>query len=467
MSESARDEAGSWREVLTGPLAPRFALILLGVWLNAADTLVAVTVMPSVGRDLGGFAYFSWATAGYVMGALLAGATAGQLATRLGLRLAMCGAGGVYAVGCALSAASPDMFAFLAGRLVQGLGAGWLMGFCYAAIGSLFPARLLARVFGALTTVWGVATLLGPMVGGLFAEAGFWRGAFWSFGGQALVFILIAALLLKNDAPRPERRPLAWGQLALIAGGVVCIGVADMTGGVAATFAMIALGLGLLIVAIRLGRTAVGGLFPRSASDIRHPVGAGYLAFVAQCACSIAFYIYAPATLQAVHGLGPLAAGYLTALGSLSWSIVGLGVAGLRDRWHGPAIRAGGLMILAAVALFVWVVPHGPVAAIAAAAMLMGSGFGISYAFINRRIIAAAPDDDRALASAGVPSARLLGNAAGAGLAGAVANMMGMRHGLSAESALVASPWIFAAVVPLAVVGAWASWRVGSPRLEG
>ena len=66
--------AQTWADLLADGRLPRFALICLGVWLNAADSLVTATIMPSVGRELGGYAYFSWATAGYLVGAILAGA---------------------------------------------------------------------------------------------------------------------------------------------------------------------------------------------------------------------------------------------------------------------------------------------------------------------------------------------------------------------------------------------------------
>src|SRR5258705_6760945 len=68
-----------WADLLADGRLPRFALIMLGVWLNAADSLVTATIMPSVGADLGGYAYFSWATAGFLVGAILAGPTAGPL----------------------------------------------------------------------------------------------------------------------------------------------------------------------------------------------------------------------------------------------------------------------------------------------------------------------------------------------------------------------------------------------------
>ena len=148
------------------------ALICLGVWLNAADSLVTTTIMPSIGRQLGGYAYFSWATAAYMVGAILPARPPRASRRGSACRRAMVAAGLLTAVGCAISALAPGMLPLVAGRLVQGLGAGWIVGACYAALGSILPARHLARIFGMMTAVWGVATVLGPMVGAAFAGGG-------------------------------------------------------------------------------------------------------------------------------------------------------------------------------------------------------------------------------------------------------------------------------------------------------
>src|ERR1700735_835289 len=130
--------SGSWADVLDDGRAPRFALICLGVWLNAADSLVTATIMPSVGAQLGGYAYFSWATAGFLVGAILAGASSGRVSEVFGLRRGPAMAGIIMAFGCFMSALAPDVGVFLAGRLVQGLGSGWISGFSMVAIALLF-----------------------------------------------------------------------------------------------------------------------------------------------------------------------------------------------------------------------------------------------------------------------------------------------------------------------------------------
>src|ERR1700761_1000527 len=105
MTAAARDS--SWNDFLAEGRTARLALICLGVWLNAADSLVTTTIMPSVGRELGGYAYFSWATAAYMAGAILSGATAARLSGRFGLRRAMVAAGLLTAAGCVASAVAP------------------------------------------------------------------------------------------------------------------------------------------------------------------------------------------------------------------------------------------------------------------------------------------------------------------------------------------------------------------------
>ena len=89
-------------------LAPRFALLCLGIWLNAADTLVTATIMPSVAREIGGYQYFGWSVAAYLTGSIVAGACSGKLSMSLGLRAATALTGLTYAVGCAMSALAPE-----------------------------------------------------------------------------------------------------------------------------------------------------------------------------------------------------------------------------------------------------------------------------------------------------------------------------------------------------------------------
>src|SRR5580704_2265856 len=185
-----------WRDLVAEGRLPRFALVCAGTWLAAADELVTATIMPSAAHEIGGYSAFGWAVAIFLLGSILGGATAGRLSLRIGLKPAMSIAGCGYALGCAASALAPNMGFFLAGRLLQGLGGGWVVGLSYVAVSSLFPQALWPRVLSGLAAVWGVATLFSPLIGGLFAQAGFWRGAFWFFAVQGLGFVAAISLLV-------------------------------------------------------------------------------------------------------------------------------------------------------------------------------------------------------------------------------------------------------------------------------
>jgi MFS family permease len=172
---NAAHEKAPWGELFAPALLSKLLIVLLGVWINAADALVTTTIMPSVAADIGGYAAFSWAVAGFLIGSVIASASAGRIAEMIGLGHASAVAGLIFAAGCVASAASSGVELFLAGRVVQGLGSGWFSGFAMVAIAQMFPRRQLARVFAIVSGVWGVATLLGPLLGGLLAEAGQWR----------------------------------------------------------------------------------------------------------------------------------------------------------------------------------------------------------------------------------------------------------------------------------------------------
>jgi len=461
---SASTQTLGWADLFAEGRGAKLALICLGVWLNAADSLVTTTIMPTVGRDLGGYAYFSWATAAYMVGAILSGATAARLSAQIGLRRAMVAAGLVTAIGCAVSALAPGMIALVTGRWVQGVGAGWIVGACYAAIGAMFPQRHLARTFGAMTSVWGVATVLGPLVGGVFAEGNHWRALFWAFAAQCGLFMAAAIWLLPEDAP-PASQRTPWAQLALVLVGVGLIGAADLTSSIALAAALCLASIAVFIAAVRI-RAGEGALFPAAAGDPSSVIGAAYLSFFALTAAAMCFSVYAPALLQKLYGLSPLEAGYVAGLESVGWTVAALAVAGLGERWHGLIIRLGAVCVVGSLAALTLVMRAGPLPAILVAATVLGAGFGFSSGFTGRRVIAAGSDDaERELASAGINSVRQVGNAAGACLAGIVANLLGLAAGISLAAAQASAVWLFALSVPVALLGAVGAWRVAGTQV--
>jgi hypothetical protein len=442
-----------WADLIAEGRAPVLALVVLGCWVMAADSLVTATIMPSVGASLDGYAWFGWAASGFLTGLVIAGASAGWLAERIGLRAAMMLAGAGFALGCTLSAMAPNIFLFLAGRVLQGCAAGWLLGLIYVALAILFPGRLLPRVFAILTSIWGIATFAGPLLGGLFADAGAWRGVFWLFAGQALLFTAASFVLIPAQAARDARGALPIVPLVLLAVGIGAIATAGVVGGAAAPALLAAAGIGLLAAALAADRRSRHGLLPRRAADPAFPLGAAWLTYFCTTAAGIAFALYAPALLQHRAGLSALEAGYVVAVEALAWTAASLSVAGAGEAWRARLIVIGPASILAGVTGITLLTPAAGLAAVAAAGALLGAGFGLSYSFISQRVIGAFGDAARARGASAIGAVRNAGGALGAALAGIAANAAGFGAGLS-DANLTAVAWgAFGSGIPFALVG--------------
>ena len=455
--------SGSWADVLGEGRLPRFALICLGVWLNAADSLITATIMPSVGRSLGGYPYFGWATAGYLLGSVLAGASSGVLALRFGLRSATAAAALLYAAGCALSAVAPEIFSFLAGRILQGIGGGWVVGLCSVAIGLLFANRLLPRVYSAISSVWGIAVLVGPLLGGLFADAGSWRAVFWAFAVQGVAVAAAARIMLPAEAT-DAHGAVAWRQLGLIAIGVTLIALADLAGDFARTAALTALGVAAFLLALRLDALSTVRLLPRGSGDLRTPHGAGYATMFLLNAAAMGLPVYGPAILQTLRGLSALFAGYVVGAEALFWTAASLPVAGLTGRWPGRLIRLGVVTVFVGLSLCALVFDDSHLVWAVIACGVVGSGFGLSWAFISQGILGALADEERAIGGAGIATVRLTGAAAGAAMAAAIANLVGFAGGFTVPAARAGGLWVFVAALPIAALACVTAWHLGSRK---
>jgi len=467
---SAETSSASWRDLLHPDLAARTVTIVLGVWLNAADSLITATILPSVGQSLGGYQYFGWAVAAYLFGCIVAGASSGQLAERVGLARATAMAALVYAAGCAMSALAPDAPVFMIGRLVQGVGAGWIAGFCYVAIGVVFPERLWARMFSILAGAWGLATVVGPLMGGLFAQSGFWQGAFWTFAIQGVAFAIAAWFLLRGgQSAKTERRPFAARTLALLAAAIGLIAAADVAGGKLVPALLLSGGLAALLLASRVNAAPNERLAPAAIGHPASAAGAGYAMIFLMAVAAAAFGVYGAALLQSLYGLSPLAAGYVVSTEAVGWTAAAFLVSHQPPARHPALVRWGAATITAGVALLAVSFHLGSPWYVALAGTVLGTGFGLSWSLATQRLLQVLTEDERATGASSVPTMQMIGGAVGAATAGALANLLGLSHHFSVARATEAGPWLFAAFIPLGVVGCFAAARLmrDLPPLHG
>lgn len=449
-----------WGELLLGPRALLVWILLLGVWLNAADTLVTVALMPSVARSIGGYAYFAWAAGAFMLGGIVSCASGGHLAAKLGLKRGLIVSAGLYGAGCVVSALAPGVAAFLVGRLAQGVGGGWLVALVFVAVGVAFPERLAGRMISAFSGVWGAATLLGPLLGGGFATLGLWRWVFWLFGLQALVFAVGVALVMpKAHWKGPDQAGAPWLQLLLVGIGVLGIAVAGVVDGWPAPASALA-GMAVLALAVLADRRARVKILPKGGFDLRRPMGLGYCAIFLYSTASTPSGVFSPVLLQRIHGASPLVSGYAVACEALGWSGVAMLVGAAGRLRQGRLIRLGGVLASLGLVAIAVSLRAGPLWSTALATTLMGAGFGCAFAFITAWTVEGTVDHDRALASAAIPTLQYTGNCLGAACAGILARGLGLARPFEAATGTAAALPLFLAFLPVMGLGAVAAWRL-------
>ncbi len=465
MSESSitagRDGAG-WSDLLRHGNAARSAVVGGGMVIHAVNVFIVATILPSIVRDIGGLRLFAWSTTLYVVASLLGGVACARLLRRIGARPTYRASLSVFALGCAACALAPSMPVLLAGRFVQGLGAGTLSALSFTQVRALFPERLWARALAVISATWGIATLLGPAIGGVFAQYHAWRAAFWSLLAATPVLALLVELALPRDAaPAADLRArMAWTNLGLITGGVLAVSAGSMAHGLAGSM------LGLLVALAALVlfgmREAAGPvrLLPRGACQPGTRLGATY-GTMALLLVGLTTEIFVPYFLQTLHGLTPLHAGYLSALLSAGWTIGSMCIAGAAPERLRPALAAGPLVVaggLLGLALLMpsfggWSGADAAVAAMGACLLAMGLGIGMCWPQLGTRVFASAAPGEQALAAASITTVVMVANAFGSALGGMATNLAGMAQG-GRIGAAPAAAWLFALAVA-APLSAW------------
>ena len=175
---------------------------------------------------------------------------------------------------------------------------------------------------------------------------------------------------------------------------------------------------------------------------------------------TISLTVYGPLLMYIIFGAEPLIAGYIIALESLGWTVVAIITSGVREQIESRLIRLGAFFVSSAMMGLIYAMPTGPLWLIALLATCMGMGFGMSWSFVSKRIIANVPETESTQASGSIPTFMRMAMALGSALSGIIANFFGFSEESSIAVARNVAFWCFAAFVPLMLVGLFFAWRV-------
>lgn len=439
-----------WMALLTGVNAIRTLALVGGVALHAINLYIGTTILPSVVRDIGGLEFYAWNTALFVVASIISAAMATQVLGKLGPRFAYVLGAAIFAVGSLACALAPSMPVMLAGRVVQGFGGGLLLALPYAMIRLLYDEALWSRAIGLLSGMWGVATLVGPAIGGVFAQMNAWRWAFGALIPAAALFTMLAVCVIPrhNTASNPPTS-VPWMQLFLLAGAVFAVSAGSVSTGVAWNAAGVGTAIALSALLVIVDKRAANRLLPQ---DAFRPgaLGALYLAMGLLGMTVTSTEIFSPLFFQVLHAQTPLVSGYLAAIMSAGWTLGSLISSSATGTRASLAIRVAPVLALAGLVGMAVLMPAPSnggwqvLAPICAAMVAVGFAVGIAWPHLSTRVLQIAPPGEEDLAASSIMTVELFATAMGAALAGMVANLGGLANPGGVPGTAGAAQWLFA-----------------------
>jgi EmrB/QacA subfamily drug resistance transporter len=201
----------------TARLVPLIAGLMLGMLLGALDQTVVTTALPQVISGLGGGSQdYTWVITAYLLASTVAVPIYGKLSDIYGRRIFFLGGMVIFLVGSALSGTSQNMTQLILYRAIQGLGAGALMPIAQAIIGDIFPPAERGKWQGLFVAVFGVATILGPLLGGWMTDNLGWRWVFYINMPVGVLALITAGLTMPRLATRRQHRIDYFGSVSLV-----------------------------------------------------------------------------------------------------------------------------------------------------------------------------------------------------------------------------------------------------------
>jgi EmrB/QacA subfamily drug resistance transporter len=406
---------------------PVLLAVMLATGLVAIDSTILATAVPSVVSDLGGFTQFPWLFSVYLLAQAVSVPVYAKLADLYGRKPLMLLGVGLFLAGSLLCGVAWGMTALIAFRAVQGLGAGAIQPIGMTIIGDIYSVAERAKVQGYIASVWALSSVVGPTLGGVFADYATWR---WIFFVNIPIGVAAAWMISRRfseQVTRTKHRIDYAGATLLSSGGVLLL-LALLEGGVrwgwgSATSVTLFVLAGVLLVAFALvERRAAEPVLPFWVFRHRVLVSA-MLASLVVGVLMMGLSSYVPLYAQSVLGHGAVAAGLALAAMTLGWPIAASNSGRL---YLSIGFRAtmvlGGVIGFAGAALLLTIGPDSSIVHLAAPCFVMGIGFGLVASPSVVAAQSAVTWRERGVATGSTMFARSVGSAVGVAVFGAIVN---------------------------------------------
>ena len=422
----------------------------------AFEGLALVTVAPLVARDLGGEELYGWIFSAFLLTQIVSTVLAGQQIDRRGPAVPFAVALVLFGAGLVVGSLAQTMPVLIAGRALQGLGAGAVATCVYAVVSRNYVDALRPRMMATISTAWIVPSLVGPAVAGFIAETLSWRAVFAGIVPLLVISGILATPAFRGDPGTPQQaRP---GDRRLGRAIALAIGAGTFLTGLTTT--PVPLGIGLAVVGLAIAGPAMRSLLPPGTLRAR----AGLPAVIATRAMFVSAFFTGDAflilALTDLGGYRASIAGLVISSASIAWTSgswlqvridrrAGAGSRHTRVRWGVALISIG--MTLLTVTTALGGAP--PLGAAIAAWVVAGLGIGLAHSTVSTMAFAHAPAGEEGAISASLLLADLGAPALTIGIGGALVALAGAR-GWSAETGILLAFLVSISAVTLAALAA-------------
>ncbi|NNH74604.1 MFS transporter [Nocardia uniformis] len=471
-----------------------FATVVLGMLMAALDQTIVSTALPTIVADLGGAGHMAWVVTAYLVTEAIATALAGKFGDLFGRKLVFQVSGAIFILGSIVSGMAHDMTLLIVARGVQGIGAGGLMVTSMALIADVIPLRERGKYQGALGAVFGLTTVLGPTLGGLFTDHLSWRWCFYVNVPLAIIMIVMAAKFIPQL--RKDAKPIVdYLGIALVSIGVTCLILGLEWGGQEYAWGS------TMIIGLFVGAAVALAAFVVAEFRAEEPMLPMHL-FRSNVftICSILSFIvgfamlgamtFLPAFLQYAMGVTATASGLRTlplVIGLFATSIFSGIVVGRTGRYKifpivGTGVMAVGLYLMSTMD------EHTGFWEMSTYMMILGLGIGLTMQVLTIAVQNTVPYSDLGTATSGVTFFRTIGSAFGTTIFGTLyTNQLTPNLASALEEAQVVPPavaqspealwrlpyteiapivhayaesigYVFRWVVPVAIIGFLVAW---------
>ena len=408
---------------------PILISLMLSTSLVALDSTIVATAVPSIVADLGGFSQFPWLFSVYLLAQAVSVPVYGKLADLFGRKPIMLFGIGLFLLGSILCGFAWSMPALIAFRAVQGLGAGAVQPMSVTIAGDIYTLAERAKAQGYLASVWAISAVVGPTLGGLFAQYLTWR---WIFFVNIPLCALAAWMLIRrfHEPERPKvRRQIDYLGSASLTIGCTLLILGLLEGGQAwawnspVSVAILAGGAVLIALFVAVQRRAPEPVLPLWVFTRRVLLASAFIGLLVG-AVLLGLTTYVPTFVQTVLGTGPLVAGFALATLTIGWPISAAlsGRLYLRFGFRTTALM-GSVLVVAGAAMCVLLTGSSSVWQVAVSCFVVGLGMGL---VASPTLIAAQSSVgwyERGVVTANNLFFRSIGSAIGVAVFGAIANV--------------------------------------------